>query len=84
MSELLLERGNQVVTLDELALIPTPDPTRTYQPITHHGFSLSMKTISRDTLNDYEFVNEQYGVATYNGYIEFPAGDNIGALNSFK
>lgn len=63
MSELLLQRGNQVVTLDELALLPTVEATPTYQPISHYGFARSLKTISQDLLNGYEMINERYGVA---------------------
>lgn len=60
MSELIT---NQKVSRDDLALIPVPPATATYQPVSHYDLASSFATIGKDILTDYVLVGENYGIA---------------------
>jgi hypothetical protein len=76
MEGLLLGRGANVVTRQELDLIPTPPQTDTYIPISHYGLATRLLTISQDLLTDYALVGENYGIARQ--------GSQLFAVLSFK
>ncbi len=63
MSNLLLHCGGQSATLEDLDLIPLPEATESYQPVSHHDLAVSLKTIGQDILTDYTLIGENYGLA---------------------
>lgn len=63
MDGLLLHRGGNEVTLDDLKLIETPPPTETYVPVPHYELATMARTVGQDILRDYILVGENYGIA---------------------
>lgn len=63
MSELLLHRGGELVTRDQLDLIALPEATDSYIPVSHYHLADKMLTISQDILRDYVLIGENYGIA---------------------
>ena len=63
MTELLLHRGGQEVSLDDLKCIETPPPTETYVPVPHYDLATMTRTVGQDILRDYILVGENYGIA---------------------
>jgi hypothetical protein len=63
MNELILHRGGQLITLDELKLIETPPETETYIPVPHYGLTKMIRKASQDLLRDFNLIGEQYGIA---------------------
>lgn len=63
MAELLLHRGGQEVNRQELDLIPLPEPTESYTPVSHYHLADKIRTIGNDILTDYCLVGENYAVA---------------------
>ena len=55
--------GGQVVTKEELKLIPVPEATDTYIPVPHYDLANSLTTIGQDILTDYMLIGENYGLA---------------------
>jgi len=63
MTEILMHRGGELVTKDRLDLIPLPEPTDSYVPVSHYHLADKFLTISQDILRDYTLVGENYGIA---------------------
>ena len=63
MTELVLHRGAKKVTKDQLDLIPLPQATDSYQPVSHYYLADKLTTIGQDILTDYALVGENYAVA---------------------
>jgi hypothetical protein len=63
MSELLLHRGGELVTREQLDLITLPEATDSYIPVSHYHLADKMLTISQDILRDYVLIGENYGIA---------------------
>lgn len=63
MTELLLHRGGQEASLDDLKRIETPPPTETYVPVSHYELATMTKTVGQDILRDYILIGENYGIA---------------------
>lgn len=63
MNEILMHRGGELVTRDQLDLIPMPEPTESYVPVSHYHLADKFLTISRDILRDYVLIGENYGIA---------------------
>jgi hypothetical protein len=63
MSDLIAHRGGQIVTRDELDLIPLPEQTETYVPVSHYHFANKMLTLGQEILRDYMVAGETYAVA---------------------
>ncbi len=63
MTDLILHRGSETVTKDQLDLIPLPEPTVSYQPVSHYHLADKLATIGQDILTDYAMVGENYAVA---------------------
>lgn len=63
MTEILMHRGGELVTKDQLDLIPLPEPTDSYMPVSHYDLADKFLMISQDILRDYTLVGENYGIA---------------------
>lgn len=76
MSELVLHRGGNLVTKPELDLVPLPEATDSYIPVSHYHLADKFLTISRDLLTDYLLIGEQYALARQ--------GQQLFAILNFK
>ncbi len=63
MSELVLHRGAQEVDLSVLDLVPVPESTDTYQPVSHYQLANTLEAISQDLLKGHELQKTQYALA---------------------
>lgn len=63
MSTLILHRGGQECTLEDLQAIPTPPQTRSYVPVGHHALANALLRMSGDLLWEFRLRDQQYGVA---------------------
>ncbi len=63
MTEILMHRGGELVTRDRLDLIPMPEATESYVPVSHYHLADKFLTISQDILRDYTLIGENYGIA---------------------
>lgn len=48
MEGLMAHCGGDIVTLDQLKVIPTPEPTKTYTPMAHYDMALNIQHIATD------------------------------------
>ena len=60
---MIIHRGGELITRDQLDLIKVPEPTDSYVPVSHYGLADRMRTMSQDILRDYALVGENYAVA---------------------
>jgi hypothetical protein len=74
--QMIIHRGSELVTRDQLDLIKTPEKTDSYIPVSHHSLADKVLTISRDILRDYSLAGEKYAVARQ--------GNQMFALLKFK
>jgi len=63
MNGILMHRGGELVTRDQLDLIAVPEPTESYVPVSHYHLADKFLTISQDILKNYVLVGENYGIA---------------------
>jgi len=63
MNELILHRGGQIVEKADLDLVPLPEATESYIPVSHYQLSERLLTISQDLLTDYALIGESYALA---------------------
>lgn len=63
MSELITQRGSQIVTRDQLDLIPLPEETDSYIPVSHFHLSQKIMSLSQEILRDYTLLGENYAVS---------------------
>lgn len=63
MEGMMLHCGGEAMTRQELDLIPVPEKTETYTPISHFELANRITTVSQDMLSDYVLVGESYGIA---------------------
>ena len=63
MEEMLIHRGGQLVSRRELDLIPVPEATDSYVPVSHYHLADKLLNISTDILRDYVLVGENYALA---------------------
>jgi len=63
MNGLIVHRGGELVTKDQLDLVKLPEATESYQPVSHYHLADKMLTISQDILRDYALVGENYAIA---------------------
>ncbi len=63
MNGLMLHCGGKAATLAELDLIPMPEVTETYQPVSHYLLAKKALTITQDLLKGYVLSNESFGLA---------------------
>ncbi|HOG37693.1 MAG TPA: DUF932 domain-containing protein [Candidatus Woesebacteria bacterium] len=60
---LLMHRGGEYVTKEQLDLIPVPEATESYVPVSHYHLTDKFLTISQDILRDYVLIGQNYGIA---------------------
>lgn len=60
---LILHSGGKACTRDELDLIPMPEQTATYQPVSHFQLTNRLMTISQDIMSGFTLSGEKYGIA---------------------
>jgi len=92
MNDLMIHRGRNLVTRDELDTVPIPEATDSYQPVSHFVLANTLATIGQDLLRGYALSREQYGLArrgqqmfaiqTYSRE-NFEMGLSIGFRNSY-
>jgi len=91
-TKVILHCGGKAVTRDELDLIPLPEQTDSYMPVSHYGLVTKISTISQDILKGYTLSKESFGVARNGaqmfGTLQFQNGDvrmglTIGIRNSY-
>lgn len=63
MNGMMLHRGAIEVTRHDLDLVPLPEATESYQPVSHYHLTDRLLTISQDILTDYCLVGEKYALA---------------------
>jgi len=63
MNDLMIHRGSNLVTRDELDTVPIPEATDSYQPVSHYVLANTLATIGQDLLRGYALSREQYGLA---------------------
>jgi hypothetical protein len=60
---LMVQRGGQLVTKDELSLVAMPEATESYIPVSHNHLADTLSTIGRDILQGFQLEIEQYATA---------------------
>jgi len=63
MTQLLLHRGGQECSLDDLRSIPVPPRTNSFVPISHYDFSMKIGSIAQDLLPEYKLERSRFGTA---------------------
>ena len=63
MNDIMIHRGAIYVNRHELDLVPLPEETDSYQPVSHYQLADRLLTIGRDILTDYCLVGEKYALA---------------------
>jgi hypothetical protein len=63
MEEMIIHRGGEIVTREQLDLIKVPEATDSYVPVSHYHLADKLVGISTDILRDYVLVGENYAVA---------------------
>jgi hypothetical protein len=89
---LLLHKGAEPATIEQLAMIPLPQETRSYKPVAHHELANMLSSMAANLLPEFELVNTQFGLARDGakmfGLHTFKNGDSalglsIGFRNSY-
>ena len=89
---LLLHRGAEIATLDQLANIPLPKETRSYKPVGHAELSSMLASMATNLLPEFSLEKSQFGLARDGakmfGVHTFKNGDSalglsIGFRNSY-
>ena len=89
---LLLHKGAEPATIEQLAMIPLPQETRSYKPVAHHELANMLSSMAGNLLPEFELVNTQFGLARDGakmfGVHTFKNGDSalglsIGFRNSY-
>ncbi len=60
---LAVHAGGNVVTRDDLSLVPVPEATGSYIPVPHTHLAETLATIGRDILAEFRLEKEQYALA---------------------
>ena len=76
MSDLITQRGSQLVTRDQLDLVPVPEQTESYIPVSHYDLAEKIYSLSSEILKDYTILGESYAVSRN--------GNQLFALLNFK
>lgn len=63
MSDLITQRGSQLITRDQLDLIPLPEETESYVPVSHYHLSGKILSLTTEILKDYTLAGESYAVS---------------------
>jgi hypothetical protein len=60
---LLMQRGGEAATIEDVKGIPVPRATRTYQPVSHEQLSTMLLQMAAHLLPGFTHDNSQYGLA---------------------
>ena len=60
---LLIHKGGEYCSLDDLRDIPLPQETRTYKPVSHYDLAKNLAEVSGGLLRGYQLDKAQYGLA---------------------
>lgn len=63
MEGMIVHRGGEIVTKDQLDLIRIPETTDSYVPVSHYHLADKLLTLSTEILRDYVLVGETYAIA---------------------
>ena len=63
MKGMMLHAGGKEVARADLDLIPLPQATDSYTPVSHYDLTERIATISQDIHTDYTLIGEQYALA---------------------
>ena len=63
MEGMVLHRGGEIVTKETLDLIPLPQETDSYIPVSHYHLADKLLVMSQDILKDYTLIGENYAIA---------------------
>ena len=63
MEGFMIHRGGEIVTRDQLDLVPVPEATDSYIPVSHYHLAEKLAGVSTDILRDYTLVGENYALA---------------------
>jgi len=89
---LIVQRGGQLVTKDELSLVAMPEATESYIPVSHNHIADTLSIIGRDILRGFQLKKEKYALAREGqqmfGVLVFKSNDSelglsIGFRNSY-
>jgi hypothetical protein len=90
---LIMHKGGDYCSLDDLRMIPLPNETRTYKPVSHYDLAVNLGEVSGGLLRGYELDKAQYGLAregqqmfgihTYRNGMSSSMGLSIGFRNSY-
>lgn len=75
-SNLMLHCGGEAAKREELDLVPMPQETATYKPISHYALTQRIETISQDLLQGFTLARQSFGLAR--------EGNQLFALMTFK
>ena len=60
---LLLHKGAEAATIEQLAMIPLPQETRSYKPVAHHELANMLSSIAANLLPEFTLDSTQFGLA---------------------
>ena len=60
---LLLHRGGQQVSIDDLRAVPLPQETQSYKPVSHYDLAMNLAKVSQDLLSGFTLDRSQFGLA---------------------
>ena len=89
---LLLHKGAEPATIEQLAMIPLPQETRSYKPVAHHELANMLSSMAGNLLPEFTLSSTQFGLASDGakmfGVHTFKNGDSalglsIGFRNSY-
>lgn len=75
MKDMMIHCGGEGVEREALDLIPLPEATNSYMPVSHYDLTGRIKAISEVVLKDYALIGESYAIAR--------AGNQMFALLKF-
>ena len=89
---LLLHKGAEPATIEQLAMIPLPQETRSYKPVAHHELANMLSSMAANLLPEFTLESTQFGLARDGqkmfGVVTFKNGNSdlglsIGFRNSY-
>jgi len=60
---LLMHKGGQRASLNDLKQVPLPEETESYKPVSHYDLAINLARTCNGLLNGYHFRKSQYGLA---------------------
>ncbi len=60
---LILHRGGQEATMRDLAMVPLPEQTRTYQPVAHTQLAEMLLNMGKSIFTEFDYDHSQFGLA---------------------